>query len=637
MRIALAQINPTVGDIPANTRKHLDFIRRAQSQGAQLVVFPELSLIGYPPKDLLLKPSFITDNLAALADVAQQISGIDVIVGYADRNPNPVGRPLYNAVALLRDGQIHSRHFKTLLPTYDVFDESRYFEPGPVNETENLVATNLPENAAASSANQVIIGLSICEDLWNDEKLIARRLYHQNPIADLNAAGAQILVNSSASPFVVGKHAFRLELFAEQVRRFGKPLIYVNQVGGNDELIFDGNSHVLDANGNLLAQAKAFEEDLLIVDLPRDTGVPPVQATPNTNTPITSQNTLNSSLAAQPPQSLASSRFSSPVHPASSSLNPEPQTLNPPSSLSTQDSALSTLYKALLLGLRDYLAKCGFKSAVLGLSGGIDSALVGALAAFALGPDKVTGVALPSRYSSDHSLADAAALATNLGIHYQVVPIEPFHQAYESALNPLFDQLDAGLSSLNPEPQTLSPSADLTDQNLQARIRGATLMAFSNRFNHLLLTTGNKSEIATGYCTLYGDMAGGLAVISDVPKTTVWALSRWINEHHNREIIPWNSINKVPSAELRPNQTDQDSLPPYELLDAILFRYIEEEKGASEIIAEGYDPATVTRVIKLVDRSEYKRRQAAPGLKVTSRAFGFGRRMPMAQNYTPRV
>ncbi len=601
MRIALAQINPTVGDIAGNTRKHLDFISRAKAGWADLVVFPELSLLGYPPKDLLLKPSLVADNLAALYDIARQVRGIDVIVGYADRNPAPIGRPLHNAVALLRDGKIHSRHFKTLLPTYDVFDETRYFEPGPVNETENLVTIG-----DANGSSQ-IAGLSICEDLWNDEKLIARRLYHQNPIADLNAAGAQILINSSASPFVVGKHDFRIQLFGEQVRRFGKPLIYVNQVGGNDELVFDGNSMVLDEMGVVIAQAKAFEEDLLIVDM-------------DAKAELISEKRDGQWSVVRGPLSVASTNNEQLTtdHGQFATRNSQPAT------------HLESIYHALLLGLKDYVRKCNFKSVVLGLSGGIDSALVCTLAAHALGGDKVTGIAMPSRFSSDHSLNDARALAHHLGANYHVVPIEPFHAAYEGALHPLFD-------SLNPEPQTLNPSpaADLTDQNLQARIRGAILMAFSNRFNHLLLTTGNKSEIATGYCTLYGDMCGGLAVISDVPKTTVWALSRWINEHFKKEIIPWSSIEKVPSAELRPNQTDQDSLPPYEMLDDILFRYIEEEKGPAEIIAEGFDPAIVTRTIKLIDRSEYKRRQAAPGLKVTSRAFGFGRRMPIAQNYVP--
>jgi NAD+ synthase (glutamine-hydrolysing) len=553
MRIALAQTNPTVGDITANCRKAIEFISRAKDQGAQLVVFPELSVIGYPPKDLLLKPQFIEDNLAGLKYIADHVPGIDAVVGYAEINTNPVGRPLHNAVALLRNGEIVSKHFKTLLPTYDVFDESRYFEPGAINEKENLV-----------NFGRTVGGLSICEDLWNDERLIPRRLYHRNPIADLHYAGAQIMINTSASPFVVGKHEFRLKLFSSQVRQYGQPLIYVNQVGGNDELVFDGNSVVFDSAGNVIAQAKDFEEDLIVVEVPiaKGDGVP-----------------------------------SGPMY--------QPST------------GIESIYKALILGLRDYVRKCGFKSTVVGLSGGIDSALTAALAVAALGADKVVGVAMPSRFSSDHSVADAKTLAQNLGIEFHVIPIQEVHQAYEHTLQPAFAGSKSGV----------------TEENLQARIRGALLMAFSNKFNHLLLTTGNKSEIAVGYCTLYGDMCGGLAVISDVPKTTVWQLARWMNENSARPLIPQSSIDKVPSAELRPNQTDQDSLPPYDVLDAILYRYVEEDKGAAEIIKEGFDPDTVYKVIRLIDRSEYKRRQAAPGLKVTSRAFGFGRRMPIAQNY----
>jgi NAD+ synthase (glutamine-hydrolysing) len=554
MRVALCQINPTVGDLAANVRKTIDFVHRARKQGATLAVFPELSVIGYPPKDLLLKGQFIDDNLRAVQIIADHVKGIDVIVGYADRNPNPVGRPLHNAVALLRDGKIASRHFKTLLPTYDVFDESRYFEPGQASQRNQIV-----------QIGDVPTGLSICEDLWNDERLIARRLYHQNPIADLDAAGAAVMINCSASPFVLEKHDFRIRLFGEQARKFNNPLIYVNQVGGNDELVFDGNSCVFDAGGNLIANAKDFEEDLLVVDLQDGgSGYAPV-----------GQGQVGHA------------------------------------------TGLESIYRALVLGLRDYVRKCGFKSVVLGLSGGIDSALVCAIAADALGPERVVGVAMPSRFSSDHSVEDARQLARNLGIEFHIVPIKDVHDAYEGLLQPHFQGREH----------------DLTEENLQARIRGAVLMAFSNKFNHLLLTTGNKSELAVGYCTLYGDMCGGLGVISDVPKTMVWQLARWLNQHHGREVIPKNSIEKVPSAELRPDQTDQDSLPPYELLDEILHRYVEEEKGAPQIIAEGFDPATVMRIINLIDRSEYKRRQAAPGLKVTSRAFGFGRRMPIAQNY----
>ena len=557
MRIALAQINPTVGDITGNLARHEAQIARAAADGAELVVFPELSLIGYPPKDLLLKPQFIDENLAAVRQAARAARGIHAIVGYAARNPNPVGRPLHNAVAVVRDGEILSTHFKTLLPTYDVFDESRYFEPGPRTQRNQLI-----------DIAGVKIGLSICEDLWNDERLIARRLYHQNPIADLDAAGAEILINCSASPFVVDKHDFRIRLFGEQARRFNNPLIYVNQVGGNDELVFDGNSCVFDAQGRHVANAKDFEEDLLLLDF-GGAGCHPL-----------------TTHGSQP---------------------------------AAHSTGLESIYRALLLGLRDYVDKCGFRSVILGLSGGIDSALVCALAVHALGKDRVVGVAMPSRFSSDHSIRDAKTLAENLGIEFHVVPISGVHDSYESLLAPYWNGRER----------------DITEENIQARIRGAILMAFSNKFGHLLLTTGNKSEVAVGYCTLYGDMCGGLAVISDVPKTTVWALSRWINDQARREVIPRSSIEKVPSAELRPNQTDQDSLPPYELLDQIIERYVEDETGAQQIIADGFDAATVTRVLRLIDRSEYKRRQAAPGLKVTSRAFGFGRRMPIAQNYVP--
>ncbi len=553
MRIALAQINPTVGDIPANEAKILAFIERAKAQAAQVIVFPELAITGYPPKDLLLKPQFIDDNRQAVERIATKSAGIEVIVGYAEKNEHPVGRPLYNAVAVLKDRKVSSRHFKTLLPTYDVFDESRYFEPGPLHVRNQIVGV-------AGCA----VGLSICEDLWNDERLITRRLYHQNPIADLDAAGAEVMINCSASPFVVGKHEFRRTLFGEQARKFETALVYVNQVGGNDELIFDGCSMVFDRQGNVIAQARDFEEDLLVVDLASCHQVATV---------------------GDPREPVA--------------------------------TGLESLYKALLLGMRDYVSKCGFREVVLGLSGGIDSALVCALAVAALGPKKVMGIAMPSRYSSDHSIDDARKLAENLGVAFHVIPIEPAHASLEGLLQPVFTHR----------------SADLTEENMQARLRGNVLMAISNKFGSLLLTTGNKSEIAVGYCTLYGDMCGGLAVISDVPKTTVWALSRWINENSGKELIPWNSINKVPSAELRPNQTDQDSLPPYDVLDAIIFRLIEEDKSVRQIIAEGYDPLTVLRVTKLIDRSEYKRRQMATGLKVTSRAFGIGRRMPIAQNY----
>ena len=572
MRIALAQINPTVGDIVANTRRTFDFIDRARDGGAALVVFPELALVGYPPKDLLLKPSFVADNLAALDTVAAATSGITAMVGYVDVNPSPVGRPIFNALAVLRDGKIVSRHFKTLLPTYDVFDESRYFEPFLEGERSQIV-----------DVDGVKIGISICEDLWNDERFFSRRLYHRNPIADLDAAGAQIMINASASPFVIEKHAFRLKLAAGQAQRFKNPIVYVNQVGGNDELVFDGNSFVVDRCGHVIAHARGFAEDLVILDVEEKVCAP--------------------SVVSGDPRSMTV-----PVISAKDERDAH---------ATTSAETLAALQHALVLGLRDYARKTGFKSAVLGLSGGIDSALVCALAVEALGPQNVVGVGMPSRFSSDHSINDARDLATNLGIEFRVVPIGDVHDAYEKLLLPEWPD----------KPR------DVTEENLQARVRGAILMAFSNKFGHLLLTTGNKSEIAVGYCTLYGDMCGGLAVISDVPKTMVWDLSRHMNKYAGRVLIPTNSIDKVPSAELRPGQTDQDSLPPYPILDAILERYVEDERSASEIIADGYDEATVRRVIKLIDRSEYKRRQAAPGLKVTSRAFGFGRRMPIAQNY----
>jgi len=556
MRIGLAQINPTVGDIAGNCRKILEFVARAKEQGSELVVFPELSVIGYPPRDLLLKAQFVDDNIQGLKLIASHVSGIDVVVGYAERNEAPVGRPLHNSVAVLRQGQVVARHYKTLLPTYDVFDETRYFEPGPATETNHLVRVR-----------DVAIGLSVCEDLWNDERMISRRLYHENPIADLNRAGAQLAINASASPFVVGKHAFRVELFAAQVKRFSTPLVYVNQVGGNDELVFDGNSAAFDAAGNIIGQAKDFEEDLLVVDV--EVGQD------------------------RPVAARAANRVERP------------------------SVGVESMHNALVLGLRDYVRKCAFKSVVLGLSGGIDSAVTCALAVAALGKDKVVGVAMPSRFSSDHSIADAKTLAANLGIEFHVVPINDVHDEYERTLATVF----AGRQK------------DVTEENVQARVRGAILMAMSNKFNHLLLTTGNKSELAVGYCTLYGDMCGGLAVISDVPKTAIYDLAEHINANAGRELIPRNSITKPPSAELRPNQTDQDSLPAYDVLDAILYRYVEEEKGAADIIAEGFDAPTVIRVMRMVDRSEYKRRQAAPGLKVTSRAFGFGRRMPIAQAY----
>ena len=555
MRIALAQLNPTVGDLAGNLQKHLDALARAREQGAQVVVFPEMSILGYPPKDLLLKPAAIRLAAQAVERVAQAAGNMTALVGYAERNTASVGRPLHNAVAIVREGRIVSKRLKSLLPTYDVFDESRYFEPGP--DTELTLIGDQP------------VGVSICEDLWNDEKFVERPLYHFNPIGALAEAGARMLLNISASPFVLGKNEYRHKLFSFQAKRWNMPIVYVNQVGGNDELVFDGNSVVFDSEGRLIAQAKDFEEDLLVVDLP--------------------------AAAPQIP-------------------------------LWTPRTGIASIHAALILGLRDYVRKCGFRSVVLGLSGGIDSAVVAALAAEALGPANVMGVALPSRYSSDHSKSDAAILAQNLGIAFHTIAIEGPHRAMEQTLAPLFAGTKEGLA----------------EENVQARLRGNILMSLSNKFGHMLLTTGNKSEVATGYCTLYGDMCGGLAIISDVPKMMVYELARFINaqakEAGRVPPIPEGTLTKPPSAELKPNQTDQDSLPPYEVLDEIIEQYVEQEKTAPEIIAQGgFDPQVVAKVVRLIDLSEYKRKQMAPGIKVTSRAFGFGRRMPIAQRFDPKL
>jgi NAD+ synthase (glutamine-hydrolysing) len=557
MRIAMAQINPTVGDIVGNAEKICKSISEARDRGAQLVITPELSVLGYPPRDLLLKPAVLLHMYEAVKYIARHSRGITTLIGFADANPAPVGRNLFNAAAAVRDGEILSRAYKSLLPTYDVFDETRYFEPGPRVETIRI--------------DQQVIGLSICEDLWNDEAIFPRPIYHFDPIREMARAGAQVLVNISASPFVLGKNVLRRKLIAHQARRWKLPIVYVNQVGANDELIFDGNSVAMDADGNILACAAAFVPDLVVFDLPTSGGAP---------------------------------------QPASVILAQEPP-------------EMETLYQALVLGIRDYALKCGFKSAVLGLSGGIDSAVVACLAAAALGPDKVLGVSMPSRYSSEHSRGDAGLLADALKIRYESLPIEPAHRGLEETLKPLFSDTVPGLA----------------EENMQARIRGNILMALSNKFGHLLLTTGNKSELATGYCTLYGDMCGGLAVISDVPKTMVYELGRWINGHAmkagSRPPIPENTFIKPPSAELRPNQTDQDSLPPYDQLDAILRKYVEEEQSIWDITAQGFDRGIVEKTVRLVDVNEYKRKQMPPGLKVTSRAFGFGRRMPIAQRYDP--
>jgi len=540
MKIALAQINTMVGDIEGNHQKLLAAYERGVAAGVDIVVAPELALTGYPPRDLVLNPAFIAKNLEALAQLAQATGTTALVVGFVGHNQQQPGRAATNAVALLQHGKIAAIRTKTLLPTYDVFDEDRYFEPA----TENLPVL----------LNGVRIGLTICEDVWNDADFWDDRRYRRDPARELVAAGAQLIINASASPWHLKKNEVRHELLANLAVKSQCPVVYCNLVGGNDELVFDGASLVFDGQGRLLAEGKRFAEDFIVVDLDH--------ATPRTPT-------------------------------------------------SLPDEAL--VYGALVLGVRDYLHKCGFKSAVLGLSGGIDSALTAVIAVAALGRENVRGVSLPSQFSSQGSLDDARILAANLGIQYDVIPIQPMFAQAREQLQGVFAKC----------------AEDTTEENIQARLRGVILMAMSNKFGSLLLTTGNKSELAVGYCTLYGDMCGGLAVISDVPKTMVYRVSNWVNRE--REIIPAASITKPPSAELRPNQTDQDSLPPYEVLDAILEAHVVEGKTATEIMAAGFAEPTVRRILRLIHFNEYKRRQAAPGLKVTTKAFGVGRRIPVAR------
>lgn len=542
MKIALAQINTTVGDLPGNEAKILEYTRRAQAEKADVVLFPELTITGYPPRDLLLKKDFIAKNLAVLQRLAAASGETAMVVGFVGENKNQPGREVTNAAALLQRGKIAATRVKTLLPTYDVFDEDRYFEPARENP---------PVTIAGSPC-----GMTICEDVWNDEDFWPQRRYQTNPVASLVSAGAECLFNISASPWCVGKEKLRHDMLASLARKARRPVALCNLVGGNDELIFDGSSFVFDAEGRLIARAKSFEEDFIVAD----TG---------TARPVASPAAVNE----------------------------------------------ENVYHALVLGLRDYFQKCGFKSAVLGLSGGVDSAVVACLAVAALGPEHVQGVSLPSQFSSKGSLDDARLLAERLGMTYEVVSIQPLFESVKQQLQPAF----------HGRPQ------DTTEENMQARLRAVILMALSNKFGSLLLTTGNKSELAVGYCTLYGDMCGGLAVISDVPKTMIYRLAKWINR--SREIIPQSTITKVPSAELRPNQCDQDTLPPYDILDAILDQYVVQGRSFAEILKLGFDEATVRRVIRMIDANEYKRRQAAPGLKVTTKAFGVGRRFPIAQRF----
>jgi NAD+ synthase (glutamine-hydrolysing) len=546
MRIGLLQLNATIGAYEKNRARIEEAYREAVSRGAELVLAPELALCGYPPRDLLLRDDFIQRGLDTLAQLAASVGDVPLIVGYVDRNDTLPGRMLRNAAAVLHRGRIGQRVAKCLLPTYDVFDEDRYFEPAEKVAPVELLGRR--------------IALTICEDIWNDADFWPERRYRRDPVHELVAAGADLIVNISASPWERGKEARRLAMLQRVAHDEGIPLVQVNNVGANDELIFDGHSVAFNARGEIVALGKSFAEDVLVVDLAEST----------------------------------SALTTAPVLPA----NQEEQ-----------------LFRALVLGVRDYVAKCDFKSVVLGLSGGIDSALVAVIAAEALGPKNVWGILLPSRHSSAHSLEDAAQLAKKLGIRYDVVPIkEPVHAA-EDVLGALF----------------LDRAPDLTEENIQSRMRGLLLMALSNKFGPLVLTTGNKSELAVGYCTLYGDMCGALAVIADVLKTEIYALAEWINRAE--EVVPWNTIRKPPSAELRPNQTDQDSLPPYDLLDRILRHYVVDEAAPEMLIGEGVPPEVVRDILNKIAFSEYKRRQAAPGLKVSPRAFGMGRRVPIAQRF----
>ena len=558
MKIGLLQLNSTVGDFAANRRKLLAAYAEAVALGAEFVLAPELFLCGYPPRDLLLRQDFIEANLAALAETASQTGAVPLCVGYVEKNPERPGRALKNAAAVLQDGKILWRTTKNLLPTYDVFDEDRYFEPA--------------KKVAPFVFNGRTLGITICEDIWNDEDFWPDRLYRRDPVKELIALGAEIILNISASPWHAGKEGARLEMLQRVARDEHIPLAQVNLVGANDELIFDGQSVALDARGEVITLGKGFAEEVLVADL--ELGGSRVDET-------------------QIKKKLETPHVVSYVFPPRE----------------------AQIFSALSLGIRDYVHKCGFKSVILGLSGGIDSALVAVLAADALGAENVLGVAMPARYSSGGSLTDAEALAANLGLRYEVLPIEPAFLAVEKQLAKVF----AGTKP------------DAAEENIQSRLRGVTLMALANKFGALVLTTGNKSEMAVGYCTLYGDMDGALAPIADVLKTDVYKIARWVNRE--REVIPENSIAKPPSAELRPGQTDQDSLPPYEILDAILELYVVKNFSKPEIIARGFEPAVVNDVINKINFSEYKRRQAAPGLKVSPRAFGMGRRVPVAQRF----
>jgi len=535
----------TVGDLESNAGKILAAVKSAKQRGAQFCVTSEMALTGYPQRDLLLDGAFIEKAKDRLQILARDLKDtLPVLVGTVDRNETGVGKPLFNAAILLHEGKIKEKFHKTLLPTYDVFDEARYFEPG--------LAPGFLEFAGVS------IAVTICEDLWNDAAFWKERLYANDPLEKIAAKGADVIVNLSASPFTIGKQRVRHEMLSSVAGKHKTWVLYANQVGGNDDLVFPGRSMAFGPSGELTARGRAFEEDVVLVD----TG-------------------------------LGSGEISS------DDFSPE-----------------SEAWRALLLGTRDYIQKCGFKKALVGLSGGIDSSLTAAVAAKAVGPENVLGVLMPSPYSSAGSVDHSLELAKNLGIQTMRLPIEEIMRAYDKTLEPAFEGY----------------VPDVTEENIQARIRGNLLMALSNKYGAMLLTTGNKSESAVGYCTLYGDMSGGLAVISDVPKALVYGIARWLNEKQGR-IIPLAVIEKAPSAELRPGQLDQDSLPPYDILDAVLERLVVKRESAREIQAAGFDRDVVREVARLVKAAEFKRRQAAPGIKITDRAFGTGWRMPLASKF----
>jgi NAD+ synthase (glutamine-hydrolysing) len=552
MRIALAQINPTVGDLRGNARLIAGAARRAAERGADIAVFPELSITGYPPRDLVEKPSFIDRSEEELERLAAETADLDIsiVCGYVARSESDTGKRALNCAAVIEHGKVVFRQTKMLLPNYDVFDEARYFRPG--------------ERASLCTIRGKPVALTICEDAWNDRRFWKQRLYQRDPVEELFEAGGEMLLCINASPYQVGKREMRRGIYRASARRYKRPVVYVNQVGGNDQLVFDGSSFAMNGAGEVIASARSFEEDLVIADIDDGTG------------------DLHEDFS---------------------------------------DECEAT-YQALVIGTRDYMRKCGFSRALIGLSGGIDSSLTAAIAVDAVGRENVTGVGMPGPYSSEGSVTDAREMAERFGIRFEIIPITGAYQQFIQELAPAF----AGRAQ------------DVTEENLQSRLRGVTLMALSNKTGALVLTTGNKSEIAVGYCTLYGDMCGGLAVISDVPKTMVYSLSRIANKRHHNEhggAIPESVFTKPPSAELRPDQKDTDSLPEYDVLDRILEAYIEQYRTSRQIADELKLPIElVSDIVNKVDRNEYKRQQAAPGLKVTSKAFGIGRRFPIAQRYS---